>query len=260
MLNSKLSIDKLNELQNLAISAVKDAGDYLLSLKEKKVNSIDGRDIKLVADENSEKIITQKLLYSKISVLAEEGGCIGDQDGLRWIIDPIDGTYNFFKGLNGLFCISVALFSSDTPLFGVIYNFGSGEIYSCDFANNRALKNNLPISSSSVSSISQASIGTGFTIYQDYDDSNISTYLNYAVNFKKVRMLGAAALMAVLVVEGKLDCYIEESPKLWDVAAAVALAKNACVPYELSIRDDGCASVKIFANKFLRDDYYKNFS
>ena len=100
---------KLNELKDLAVNAAIEAGNFLNKnkLEEKEIHEEKGRDIKLIIDQDTEKLIRSNLQVTDIPILGEEYG--GDiADGIYWVIDPIDGTANYFRGLDEC-CISIAL-------------------------------------------------------------------------------------------------------------------------------------------------------
>ena len=89
----------LNELKDLAIGAAIKAGEFLNKSKsdEKAVYKDVGRDIKLIIDQDTEKLIRSSLQTTNIPILGEEyGGEISE--GRYWVIDPIDGTANYFRG------------------------------------------------------------------------------------------------------------------------------------------------------------------
>ena len=113
-----------------AKTAAKEAGKYLIGETLKEINVEQDKDIKLYADKNSEKIIIDYLkARHDIPILTEESGELGDiGEGLYWVVDPIDGTYNFFKGLD-LCCVSIALWKGSDPVLGVIYEFKNDRLY-----------------------------------------------------------------------------------------------------------------------------------
>ena len=120
----------LNELKNLAVKAAIQAGEFLnqSKLKEKEIYKEEGRDIKLIIDQDTEKLIRSNLQVTDIPILGEEyGGEIAEEK--YWVIDPIDGTANYFRGLDEC-CISIALMEGDEALIGVIYNFNNNQMYS----------------------------------------------------------------------------------------------------------------------------------
>ena len=142
----------LNELKNLAVNAAMEAGDFLnqSKLEKKEVYKEEGRDIKLIIDQDTEKLIRSNLQVTDIPILGEEYG--GDiADGKYWVIDPIDGTANYFRGLDEC-CISIALMENDEALIGVIYNFNNDQMYTA-VKNHGAFLNNTKISVSDLSLI-----------------------------------------------------------------------------------------------------------
>ena len=92
---------ELFELKDIAINTSKKAGEYLNSQKDSKkaILSEIGRDIKLEIDQNTEKLIREELRCTGIEVLGEEFGG-GTSNSIRWVIDPLDGTANYFRGLD----------------------------------------------------------------------------------------------------------------------------------------------------------------
>ena len=116
------------ELKNLAIKTAEKAGEYLIEhkLSDKNIFKEEGRDIKLEIDRAAERMIRSHLKPSGIEVLGEEYG--GDRaNKLNWIVDPLDGTANYFRGLDQC-CVSIALMQNDEALL-VIYNFNTKEMF-----------------------------------------------------------------------------------------------------------------------------------
>ena len=151
----------LDKLKNLAVKAAIQAGDFLnkSKLKEKEIYKEEGRDIKLIIDQDTEKLIRLNLQVTDIPILGEEyGGEIAE--GKYWVIDPIDGTANYFRGLDEC-CISIALMEDDEALIGVIYNFNNNQMYSA-IKDHGAFLNNTKISVSNITTKNKASITTGF--------------------------------------------------------------------------------------------------
>ena len=99
----------VNELKDLAVAAARQAGSFLNKnkLEEKEIHEEEGRDIKLIIDQDTEKLIRASLQVTDIQILGEEyGGEISEEK--YWVIDPIDGTANYFRGLDEC-CVSIAL-------------------------------------------------------------------------------------------------------------------------------------------------------
>ena len=111
---------KFEVLSNIAILAAKKAGDFLISKKneKKEIFSEIGRDIKLEIDRQAELIIRKELQVTNIPVLGEEFG--GDNlENIYWVIDPLDGTANYFRGIDES-CISIGLMRSNESVMGII--------------------------------------------------------------------------------------------------------------------------------------------
>ena len=222
----------LNELKDLAVDAARQAGDFLnkSKLEKKEVYKEEGRDIKLIIDQDTEKLIRSSLQATDIPILGEEyGGEIAD--GKYWVIDPIDGTANYFRGLDEC-CVSIALMENDETLIGVIYNFNNDQMYTA-VKNNGAFLNNTKISVSDIASKNKASITTGFPASETVESS--MNFLEDLKGWKKVRMFGSAALSCAYVASGKCDYYAEKGVYLWDIAAGICLVKEAggCTDFKL---------------------------
>ena len=140
---------KLTELKDLAVNAAIEAGNFLNKnkLEEKEIHEEKGRDIKLIIDQDTEKLIRSNLQVTDIPILGEEYG--GDiADGKYWVIDPIDGTANYFRGLDEC-CVSIALMEGNEALIGVIYNFNNNQMYTA-LKDHGAFFNNTKISVSDI--------------------------------------------------------------------------------------------------------------
>ncbi len=214
----------VNELKDLAVDAARQAGNFLDQRKteKKEVYKEEGRDIKLIIDQDTEKLIRAKLLVTNIPILGEEyGGEITDER--YWVIDPIDGTANFFRGLDEC-CVSIALMEGNEALIGVIYNFNNKQMYTA-VKDHGAFLNNTKISVSDIDSKNKASITTGFPSSETIESS--MNFLEYLKGWKKIRMFGSAALSCAYVASGKCDYYAEKGVFLWDFAAGICLVKEA---------------------------------
>ena len=215
---------KLNKLKDLAVKAAIQAGNFLnhSKLDKKEVFKEEGRDIKLIIDQDTEKLIRSILQATHIPILGEEyGGEISKEK--YWVIDPIDGTANYFRGL-GECCVSIALMEGEEALIGVIYNFNNDQMYTA-VKNHGAFLNNTKISVSDIASRDKASITTGFPASESIESS--MSFLENLKGWKKVRMFGSAALSCAYVASGKCDYYAEKGVYLWDIAAGICLVKEA---------------------------------
>ncbi len=234
----------LNELKDLAVNAAMQAGDFLnkSKLEKKEVYKEEGRDIKLIIDQDAEKLIRSSLQITNISILGEEYGGIVSKEKY-WVIDPLDGTANYFRGLDEC-CISIALMEGDVALIGVIYNFNTDEIFHAS-SGNGAFLNEKEIRVSDISDVSKASLFTGFPASESIESQSL--FLKNLAVWKKIRMFGSAALSCAYVASGKGDYYAEKGVYLWDFAAGICLVEEAGGKAEFSLIDDHRYSVK-FSN------------
>lgn len=214
-------------LQWLAIAkeAVLKAGDILCGRDKEylEVDSERGRDIKLRADRASEKIIIDHLKdNSHFSILSEESGHLKrNESGLTWIVDPLDGSLNYSRGIP-LCCVSVGLWKDDAPLLGAIYDFYRSELFA-GIIGKGAWLNEEEIFVSAQKEQKNSVLCTGFPVSTDFSTESVMAFTKKIQQYKKVRLMGSAALSLAYVAVGRADTYIENDIKIWDVAAGIAL-------------------------------------
>lgn len=215
----------LSYLIDIAKNAAIEAGSLLINKKKDmiKVNPSDKRDTKLVGDIESEKLIKNKLLaHSDYQILAEESGKSHSNLGdIFWVVDPLDGTANYERDFP-ISCVSIALVKNLEPILGVIYNFNNEDIYYGSI-QHKAMKNHDLIEVSKISNKNQGFLLTGLPIKTDYSEKALIEYIKDFQRWKKVRMIGSAAMASCYVASGIVDAYKEKNTNLWDVAAGYAI-------------------------------------
>lgn len=219
----------LDNLLQAAEEAARAAGGLLMAHfgKEQEILGAEEHDIKIALDRRSQDLIEHHLLA------AAPGFAIYGEEGLRgdpaspdqWIIDPIDGTVNFFYGIPH-FCVSIALRHSGELCLGVIFDPVRNELWSA-IKGRQPLLNGRPISVSSRTKISEAVITVGFSKTAAAISKGLPILTRLSNEVKKIRMLGSAALDVAYVATGRLDAYIETQISLWDVAAGIVLVEAA---------------------------------
>ncbi len=220
----------LSAALEVAVSAVTQAGRLLLELRRNPVEILcePGHDIKLKADQLAEERILERLEEGlPLPLLTEESGEHGgvEEQARMWVVDPLDGTFNYSRGLP-LCCSSVGLWEDGNPVLGAIYNFFTDELFT-GIVGQGAWLNGKPMAVSGVRVASKASLATGFPHQQDKSDAPLQAFVRQVQQFKKIRMLGSAALMGAYVACGWLDAYLEEDIWLWDIAASAAICQAA---------------------------------
>jgi myo-inositol-1(or 4)-monophosphatase len=191
-----------------------------------QVQSQTGKDIKTRADVESEACIAKKLSASGISVLGEEmAKAPVEETGLRWLIDPLDGTMNFSRGFP-MNAVSVGLWDGNTPILGAVYDLPRRILYT-GCAGAGAWRDGKSMRVSTTVEREQAILATGFPVARDYAKDALARFVQRVQTYKKIRMIGSAVMSLAYVAEGAFDAYYEEDIMIWDVAAGLALVAAA---------------------------------
>jgi myo-inositol-1(or 4)-monophosphatase len=219
----------LDKELHLAKTAAKEAGNFLISEKENisKIIYSKNKDIKLQADIQTEALIKSIINRgSSFPILGEESVSLTKELGKTyWVVDPLDGTANFARNIP-ISCVSIALINNNKPVLGVVYDFNHDHMYSGS-KNHRAELNGFEIEVSQVQEKSLATLVTGLPVKTDFSDAAMQKMINDFQSWKKVRMIGSAAMASVYVASGKADLYKEFGIYLWDVAAGAAILSAA---------------------------------
>jgi myo-inositol-1(or 4)-monophosphatase len=223
-----MDIDFSRELK-IAKKAALNAGNFLRKNKDNlnKTISSTKRDIKLQADIEAEKIIKDIIKNdSNFGILAEESGMSSKESYKNlWVVDPLDGTANYSRSIP-LCCVSIAMLSDAKPVLGVIYDFNNDELYEGSI-NTSACLNGRSIAVSKTKKTQEGVLVTGLPNNTDYSDEAMMEMIKNFQNWRKVRMIGSAALASVYVASGKADLYMENKSYLWDIAAGAAIVNAA---------------------------------
>ena len=222
----------------------------LLINQKKLVNDVisnEGRDIKLRADFESENIIKKYLKdNSDLPILAEESGANEDLGSSFWVVDPLDGTSNYSRDFP-ICCISIALIHENKIILGVINDFNRNIIFEGS-TETPAMMNSKPISVSDISDKTKATLATGLPAKGSYKDEAMLALAKEFAKWKKIRMIGSAAMSCAYVASGQFDQYQENGIFLWDIAAGLAIIKAAGGNYHYKTYDDNKFKVDVIAN------------
>jgi myo-inositol-1(or 4)-monophosphatase len=219
----------MSEYLDTAIKAAREAGSFLrLNFGTNLgVNAFEAHDIKLELDVQTQQLITDRLLaaFPDHAIFGEEG-IAGNQSGrFQWIVDPIDGTVNYFYGLPH-FCISIALREAGDIVVGVIYDPMRDELWQVEKGGTPQM-NGRPVAVSTRDKISDAFVSVGFSKSQTTINAGLPLFEQMIHRVRKCRLMGSAALDLAYVASGRLDAYIESQVSLWDVAAGILLIQAA---------------------------------
>ncbi len=193
--------------------------------EEHVVDERSAHDIKLRMDKQCQQVIRDALAadFPDYSFLGEEGGQGGGE--VEWIVDPLDGTVNYYYGLP-LFCVSIALRVCGTLVLGCVYAPCMGELFTA-LRGEPAFLNGSPIHVSGRSQMAQAMVFVGHGSHDHSGEAGIRRFAHISARVCKVRILGSAALSLCYIAAGRLDAYIEQSIHLWDFAAAQVILESA---------------------------------
>lgn len=222
----------MNDYLITAAEAARTAGQLIKQNfgSELTVNEMKRHDIKLEMDVRSQQLITDFILarHPDHCILGEEGNANQGGDGaVEWIVDPIDGTVNYFFGIPH-FCVSIAARErvSGRWLVGVIYDPMLDELWQVGEGVEATL-NGVPLRVSGRAAMAEAVVTVGFSKTKESLDAGFLRYQKIAYEVRKTRMLGSAALAMAYIACGRLDAYVEEQISLWDIAAGKMLVEAA---------------------------------
>ena len=216
-------------LQAVATLAARRAGEHVLANLHRRgdVNSLLRADVKHKLDVEAQEVATAVILsaFPGHAILGEEtcDAPLPESDTV-WIIDPIDGTINFFHGLPW-WCCSVAVRYKGQALAGAVFIPEMRQMYEASF-DGPALCNGVPIHVSKTDRIDLAMLATGADKW-DLGEHAFKFMRKVAEIAQRPRILGAAAVDMCMVAAGKLDGYFESGIYVWDMAAASLIVERA---------------------------------
>ena len=238
-----------------ATAAARAAGDLLRSHFQQPltVHAALAHDIKLEVDVLAQNLIGEILLkrFPEHALYGEEG-IIGDQQSdYQWVVDPLDGTVNFFYGIPH-FCVSIALRFEREIILGVIFDPIRDELWTTE-KGQPALLNGQEIHVSARADLAEAVLSVGLSKTTATIAAGFPLLEQMVHRARKCRLLGSAALDMAYVACGRLDAYIEQGISLWDIAAGWILVENAGGKVELRPRRDAPDKFSIVASSGLLD-------
>lgn len=191
------------------------------------VNAAEAYDVKLDLDVRSQELISRMILekFPTHGIYGEEGISGNPDSELQWIIDPIDGTVNYFYNIPH-FCISIALRERDEIIVGVILDPVRNELYHA-VKGGKAYLNGKELAVSSRTNLGEAVISVGFSKSRETMDAGLPVLETLISRVRKCRLYGSAALDMAYIAAGRFDAYIEQAVSLWDIAAGKLLIEAA---------------------------------
>lgn len=195
------------------------------------VNESTRHDIKLELDVQAQQAITRVILaeFPDHAILGEEGVTGRADAPVRWVIDPLDGTVNYFYNIPH-YAVSIAAQERTptgwTTVAGVVYAPEVDEMFAAARGQSPML-NGQPIRVSDRARWEDAIVGIGFFKSAETIRRGLEDFTGLIGRVRKMRLMGAAALDVVYVACGRFDAYIEYGIKLWDIAAGQFILEQA---------------------------------
>jgi myo-inositol-1(or 4)-monophosphatase len=229
------------ELVDLALSAARAAAELVRERARGHVTvaATKSSDVDVVteADRASEALIREHLRAARPDdaflgeeSLGEEGDDVASSSGIRWIVDPIDGTVNFLYGIPQ-YAVSIAAERDGVVVAGVVLDVQGRTEYVGRLADatgpDSATRDGVPVTVRGPAPMSQRLVGTGFSYDRRVRVLQAEAVTRLLPLVRDVRRLGSCALDLCLVADGRLDAYVEEGVNLWDHAAAGLIARIA---------------------------------
>jgi myo-inositol-1(or 4)-monophosphatase len=238
-----------------AVEAARAAGELLRHHFQQplRVSSSEAHDIKLEIDVRTQELITESLLrkFPEHALYGEEG-IVGDQkSNHQWVVDPLDGTVNYFYGIPH-FCVSIALRFMGEIIVGVIYDPMREEIWATQKGGTPTL-NGKPFRVSERADLAEAVISVGLSKTGVTIEAGLPLLQEMVHRARKCRLMGSAALDMAYVACGRFDAYIEQGISLWDIAAGWILVENAGGTVEMKPRTDMKEKYSIVASNGVID-------
>ena len=238
----------MSEFLTTAVDAALLAGKLLRENFDKplEVDAMHAHDIKLELDRRTQRLIEDHILarHPGHAILGEEGTTEGTSN-CEWIVDPLDGTVNYFYGIPH-FATTIAVRRNNELLAGVVHDPMRDETWTVE-AGGPALLNGRKIEVSARTELSECIISMGVSKTGDTIDSTMPAFNHAIRQVKKMRMLGSAALDIAYVATGRLDAYLEGTISLWDIAAGLLLVPAAGGTVDLQPHADNPNKFRITA-------------
>ncbi|CDZ55563.1 inositol monophosphatase family protein [Neorhizobium galegae] len=237
MANSHISAPTGRTVEAVLEEIARKAGELALthfrSLASLPVEKKGHLDLVTKADRQVEDFLVASLRHAfpDDGVYGEEGGEIGGSSGRIWVIDPIDGTFNFVRGGQN-WAISIGLYEHRRPVFGVIY----APVRDLMLTGGTAVETRLngqPMSALPALDLSQASAGIGLhPSIASEDRLEVVRYISDELRIS-FRCCGSSTLSLIEVAMGETDGYVALGDSTWDVMAGLPILANLGVSHTI---------------------------
>jgi myo-inositol-1(or 4)-monophosphatase len=219
----------------LAREAALAAGGLLLEASRRPAEAVQAKstptDLVSEADFAAERTVRSLLAARRPGdrLLGEEGGEAalgeGEPTGVRWVVDPLDGTVNFLFGLPQ-WCVSVAAEDGVGTIAGAVHDPSRGETFAATRGGDATLDDRA-VRGSQCADLAQALVATGFAYDAGLRARQAQTVATLLPRVRDVRRMGSAALDLCWTACGRFDAYYERGLNPWDAAAGALICARA---------------------------------
>lgn len=223
-MNDSALTQRFAAAKEIAVIAGKQALEFFNNRSQLAVQHKGLQDYVTQADQAVEQTITQNLQdrFPLDTVIGEEMG--GTPSQAVWVIDPIDGTTNFIRGIP-YFCISIAFVHNNEIEIGMVYDPVTQELFAAQ-KDRGAYCNEQPLQASNCDNLSEAIMGLGYSRRK-----STSAYFQILEQLMErdceYRRFGSAALMLAHAAAGRVEGYFELHLNSWDALAGLLLNQEA---------------------------------
>jgi myo-inositol-1(or 4)-monophosphatase len=230
------NVQDLQELLALAISTAEVAAVMLVDKRPADLGvaytKTSSTDVVTEMDKASERLIVDRIRAARPgdAFLGEEGGETGGSSGVRWVVDPIDGTVNYLYDLPD-WAVSIAAEVEGEVVVGVVAVPMRGELYTAARGQGAHLVrvdgSIRPLRCNTGVSLGQALVATGFGYAAERRAHQAEALLHVLPRVRDIRRCGSAAVDLCSVAAGRVDAYYERGPQVWDFAAGALIVQEA---------------------------------
>jgi myo-inositol-1(or 4)-monophosphatase len=184
-------------------------------------------DVVTVMDKAAERVILEGLAAARPddAITSEESAATTGDTGVRWLIDPLDGTVNYLYGIP-VYAVSIAAEVNGTMAAGVVLDVESRVEYSA-VAGGGAWRDGVPIHCSTQTDPAQSLVATGFNYTVERRTVQAREIASILPAVRDIRRMGSAALDLCAVASGRVDAFFEAGMHEWDWAAGALIAREA---------------------------------
>ena len=226
-----MTVESTDDLLALAVELAATASDLLLDGLTRARVVVDTKssltDMVTEIDRASEQLIVDGILRVRPDdgILGEEGTNRTGTSGVRWVIDPIDGTTNYLYGHPG-FAVSIAVVIDGRTVAGVVHDPLHGDVFTAILGGG-SFRNGSPIGASTEVDLGNALVATGFSYEPDRRERQAAVLGKVIPRIRDIRRMGAASVDLCSVACGRVDAYWERGLQPWDHAAGALVATEA---------------------------------